>query len=197
MVYFRQYVTCVNGGLLFLKEIHCVNIILGSVLDFSLTVFDGLTHVASFFSLDPLLMKVTCEGYVFTGVCLSTGGCLPHTPHPPRTRGRHHLDRHPPGQTSPNRHSWANTPQEDNPPCETPLWAYTPSGQTTPEQTPPEQTPPEADTLLNRHPLVPSVCWETVNKRYTSHWNAFLFYSSLFRSDCVKMPVWPVSHENT
>ena len=32
-----------------------------------------------------------CEGYVFTGVCLSTGGCLPHCMlgYTPGTRGRH------------------------------------------------------------------------------------------------------------
>ena len=74
-----------------------------------------------------------CEGYVFTGVCLSTvgvstsdpGGCLPHTC----------LDRHTPGQTHPiDRH---------RPP------GQTPSGQTPPRQT---NTPLWADILLGRHP---------------------------------------------
>ena len=47
-----------------------------------------------------------CEGYVFTGVCLSTGGCLPLVlggclPHtlPPPPLGRHP----PPGQTPPGQ----------------------------------------------------------------------------------------------
>ena len=49
-----------------------------------------------------------CEGYVFTSVCLSTGGCLPQPP------GRHPLLR----QTPP----WADTPSPGkHPPGQTPL----------------------------------------------------------------------------
>ena len=62
-----------------------------------------------------------CEDYVFTGVCLSTGGgsfCPLHAGiHPPRTRGRH--------------------PQADSP-----------LGRC-PQQTPPGETPPRADTTLH------------------------------------------------
>ena len=59
-----------------------------------------------------------CEGYVFTGVCLSTGGCLPHCMlgYPPGPEADTSLGRHP--------------PQVDTP------------GQTPPRQTPPRQTPP-------------------------------------------------------
>ena len=94
----------------------------------------------------------SCEGYVFTGICLSTGGgCLPqcmlgYYPHP--------RSRHPPG----SRHTPAadTTPQEQTPPkADTPLGGDTPSSRhTPPEQTPfrsrypPEQTPPQS-----RHPL--------------------------------------------
>ena len=67
-------------------------------------------------------LQRSCEGYVFTGMCLSTGGCLPqcmlgYKP-PPRADPRE--------QTSPE--------------------------QTPPKQTPPEQTPSRADTPQSRHP---------------------------------------------
>ena len=60
-----------------------------------------------------------CEGYVFTGVCLSTGGCLPLVPggvsatHP---LGRHPLGRHPPCADTPQ----ADTPTDKHPPRQTP-----------------------------------------------------------------------------
>ena len=52
-----------------------------------------------------------CEGYVFTGVCLSTGGSAP-------------------------LHAGIHTPRADIP-GQTPPWADTPPGQTPPGQTPP------------------------------------------------------------
>ena len=69
----------------------------------------------------------SCEGYVFTGVCLSTGEgvCLSALwdTHPP-----------PPEQTPPqNRH---------------PPWSRHPLGADTPES----RHPPGADTLQSRHP---------------------------------------------
>ena len=56
----------------------------------------------------------SCEGYVFTGVCLSTGGCLPQCmvgyTHPPP-------EQTPPEQTPPpSRHPRADTPQSRHPP---------------------------------------------------------------------------------
>ena len=82
----------------------------------------------------------SCEGYVFTGVCLSTGGVgvsvsvhagIPHTPRQEQTppRSRHPL----------------------TPPRADPL-EQTPPEQTPPTQTPPEQTPPGADIPWSRHP---------------------------------------------
>ena len=72
------------------------------------------------------LFKV-CEGYVFTGVCLSTGEGVSatHTPVDKHPLGRH---RHiPPGKTSPSgqtplcRHPLANTSLGRPPPVDTPL----------------------------------------------------------------------------
>ena len=86
-----------------------------------------------------------CEGYVSTGVCLSTGGCLPlvlggvcHTP-----LGRHPLsppDRHPQG-----RH-------------------------------------PLLSACWDRAPSAQCMLWDTVNKQYASHWNAFLWFTDLTQS---------------
>ena len=71
-----------------------------------LTKNQKLSPVHVFTSLLPPANEV-CEGYVFTGVCLSTGGCLPHTP----------LGRNPRGQTPPvGRHLRADTPLADTPP---------------------------------------------------------------------------------
>ena len=85
----------------------------------------------------------SCEGYVFTPVCLSTGGGFasayagipPRSRHPPGTR--HPQSRHPPG----TKH-----PQEQAPPG-----ADTPTG----AGTPPEQTPPGAGTPLEQAPPGP------------------------------------------
>ena len=79
-----------------------------------------------------------CEGYVFTGVCLSTGeeDCLPPPDRHPSPPGQIPLT---PGQTSPT-------------PGQTPPWADTP-----------RQTPPSA--CWDTHPSLPSACWDTVNKR--------------------------------
>ena len=94
----------------------------------------------------------SCEGYVFTGVCLSTGGggclsaCWDITP--PRSR-------HP--------------PVADPPPP--------PRSRHPPEQTlPQEQTPPKADTPPEQTspPRYGHCCG-----RYASYWNAFLFYCGL------------------
>ena len=56
-----------------------------------------------------------CKGYVFTGVYLSTGGCLP------LIRGV--SATHPSEQT----HPWTDTPRQTNtPPGQTSPWAYIP-----------------------------------------------------------------------
>ena len=80
-----------------------------------------------------------CEGYIFTGVCLSTGGCLPHTcPLPlPLVQTPH------PGQTP----LWTDTPSwADPPPGQTPLLGRPHPGQTPPGTHPPGQTLPWVDT---------------------------------------------------
>ena len=94
----------------------------------------------------------SCEGNVFTGVCLSTGGCLPQW-----------MLGYPPEQTSPRQQT---SPTEQMPPQSThpPLGAHTPRAdpreQTPPwEQTPPEQTPPRADTPPTKiRSLLRTVC---------------------------------------
>ena len=83
----------------------------------------------------------SCEGYVFTGVCLSTRGVSDSVhagiPHPlPQSRhlpgSRPPWSRHPPSR--------ADTPQEQE---QTPPLEQTPPDQTHPLR---EQTPPGADT---------------------------------------------------
>ena len=94
----------------------------------------------------------SCEGYVFTPVCLSTGGiylsaCWDTTT--PRSR-------HPPGAGTPPE---AGTPREQTPPR---------------AGTPQEQTPPPPGS---RHPPADGYCCG----RYTSYWNTFLL-STAFTS---------------
>ena len=108
-----------------------------------------------------------CEGYVFIGVCLSTGGvsasgpggCLPPPPQAdtplgkhapgqtPLPQGKHPLNRHPPGQTHP-----------------TPLPS---AGIHTPPPNACLDTPPYGGYYRIR----------STSGWYTSHWNAFVFYS--------------------
>ena len=93
-----------------------------------------------------------CEGYAFTGVCLSTGGVCPiacwdppqaDTPqqvHPPGQTPPRQV--HPPGQVHPRQvHPPAGTPLRQvhtpgqvHPLAGTPLWAGTPLGRYTPGQ---------------------------------------------------------------
>ena len=67
--------------------------------------------------------KQSCEGYVFTAVCPSTGVVCPIAcwDTPPRTDTPQ--DRHPTphGQTPPGRHTWADTPRQ-TPPGQTSGW---------------------------------------------------------------------------
>ena len=134
------------------------------------------------FSFLPSAKKV-CEGHVFTGVCLSMGGCLPH----------YMLGYTPPGQTPLplGRHT---------PPGRHPLWQALPLG-----RHPLGRHPPAQCMLGYTHPCpvhagihipLPSACWDTHNPlpsaccytpsctvhagirsisgRYAFHWNAFL-----------------------
>ena len=89
-----------------------------------------------------------CEGYDFTGVCLSTGGgCLPHCMlgyTPPWGRS------YPPGRYTP----WAGTPPWQVHPRQVhPSGRYTPQGRYTPKAgTPPWQVhPPWAGTPPGRY----------------------------------------------
>ena len=95
----------------------------------------GFGRSVTFFGLFLPPANVVCEGYVFTGVCLSTGGgCLPHCILGYTSLGRHPPSRHPspPGQTP-------QPPQVDTPSLgRQPPWANTPRC---------------------------SACWDTVNKR--------------------------------
>ena len=96
-----------------------------------------------------------CEGYVFTGVCLSAGGCVcpiacwdTHTP----------WDQ---GQTP----SWADTPSL----ADTLL-----PGQTPPGQIPPRQTPRSRPLWTFTPPCAVHAGIRSTSGRYASHWNAFL-----------------------
>ena len=108
------------------------------------------------------------QGNVFTPVCHSVHRGVSATP----------LGRHIPGQTPPGRHPMGRHPPGRHPQADTPR--QTSPLADTPRQTPPGQTPqadtPWADTPLARHPpphpvhagiytLLPSTCWDTVNKR--------------------------------
>ena len=90
----------------------------------------------------------SCEGYVFTGVCLSTWGGLPQC-----MLGYH-------------------TPLGADPPRSRPPWEQTPGA-----DTPQSRHPPRADTPWSRHtpradtPRRDGHCCG----RYASYWNAFLY----------------------
>ena len=108
--------------------------------------------------------NTVCEGYVFTGVCLSTGGvCLwsqgVSATHPWQTHPQadNPLGR-PPGR-SPGNTPWADTSPGRHPLCRNPQ-ADTPQAHTT------QQTPTRP---------VHSWIWSS-SGWYASHWNAFLFY---------------------
>ena len=97
----------------------------------------------------------SCEGYVFTGVCLSTGGVgVSASVH----AGIPLLE-----QTPPSRHPPRETPPRTrHPPSRPPSQEQTPPRPDTPPQsrTPREQTPPP--------PRYGHCCG-----RYASYWNAF------------------------
>ena len=130
-----------------------------------LWLLKSVTKICILLLLPPA--NVVCEGYVFTGVCLSTGG----KGDPP---GRE--TPHPPGKETPlaRKPPW----QGDPPDKETPLagrlptpWQGDPPG----KETPLARRPPwQGDPPARRHPpgkeTPPSMCG-----RYASYWNAFLF----------------------
>ena len=95
----------------------------------------------------------SCEGYVFTGVCLSTGEeyLTRHTP-PPRP-GTPWDQVHPPGQVHP------------------PRTRYTPPDQVHP----PRPGTPGPGTALPRTRYTPRPRYGHCCGRYASYWNAFLF----------------------
>ena len=119
----------------------CVTLSILSIINFK--------YVNKFWTQGRLLppSNEVCEGYVFTGVCLSTGGVCPIAC----------WNTHTPGQT----HPWADTP----PPGRHPMSRY-PPGQTPPGQTPPADTPPTGQkNPQGTHPPgsdtspPPSACW--------------------------------------
>ena len=97
----------------------------------------------------------SCEGYVFTGVCLSTGGGVHDQVHPPGpgtppgTRCTPWDQEHPPGPGTPPLPRTRYTPQAGTPPGT----RYTP---------PPDQVHPP--------PRYGHCC-----RQYASYWNAFFF----------------------
>ena len=98
------------------------------------------------------------EGYVFTGVCLSMGGCLPLA-----RRGV----RHPLGRTPLGRHPWDDTPWVNNPLGRHPP-PVLPSAcwdTHTPVQCMLGYIHPPTQCMLGYRHLQPSACWDTVNKR--------------------------------
>ena len=92
----------------------------------------------------------SCEGHVFTGVCLSTGGCLPQC----MLRYTPPQSRHPPEQTPlPPGGRHCPPEQTHTPGADTPLQSRHPPQSRHPS--PQEQTPsPRADTPLgaDTHP---------------------------------------------
>ena len=91
----------------------------------------------------------SCEGYVFTGMCLSTGGCLPQC-----------MLGNPPGADTPlgSRHPpGADTPQGADTPGSRPPGADTPLGEDPPgSRQPPLQTATTAD---GTHPTGMHSCY--------------------------------------
>ena len=122
-----------------------------------------------------------CEGYVFTGVCLSTGGwgCLPQcmlgyytppgadTPRSDTPQSRHPLAADTPLEQTPSPREQtppgADTPQEQTPPGSRHLLGADP-----PEQTPPRSRhtlswsrhPPGTDTPQEQTPPIADTPWE-------------------------------------
>ena len=116
-------------------------------------------------------LQRSCEGYVFTGICLSNGGgggvgvsASEHAgiPHPPRSR-------HPPEQIPPrSRPPWSRQlppPPEQTPPRADPPEQTPPRSRHPPEQThtsPSRHTPPPGDTVTaadGTHPTGMHSCW--------------------------------------
>ena len=112
------------------------------------------------------------QGYVFTVICDSVNGGVPH-PLPPRSRqppgadtplGVEPTGAHPPWEQTPQEYTHPQTrhPPGADPPSWHPLGADSPGEQTPPRaDTPPGSSPPPP---LSRHPL-PSMLWDTVNAR--------------------------------
>ena len=114
--------------------------------------------------------NVVCEGYVFTGVCLSTGGRGMENPPGWRTPpdGEPPLDGEPPG--------W-RTPQPP-PDGEPPGWRTPPDGEPPLDGEPPGWRTPGWRTPPDGEPPPRSMCG-----RYASYWNAFLL-SNCFVQIC-------------
>ena len=123
-----------------------------------------------------------CEGYVFTGVCLSTGGSTwagtpqAGTPWAGTPPGRYPLTgTPPPGQVPPQAGTplWAGASQAGTPPQQVPPRQVHPPRVGTPRQVHhPGQVPPGYVYPLGRYsppregtPPGHSACWDTVNKR--------------------------------
>ena len=105
-------------------------------------------------------LSFTCEGYVFTGVCLSTGGVYPTAcwDTPPRTRGRQ-----PPEQT-PMQGMLGYTPAQ----C---MLGYTPM-QCMLGYTP---RPVHVGLVVGLRLFSVHAGIRSTSGRYASHWSAFLF----------------------
>ena len=105
--------------------------------------------------------NLVCEGYVFTGVCLSTGGEGGW-----RTPPWMENPTPPDGEPSPG---WRTPPWMENPPDGEP-------------PTPPRWRPPRMETPLDGEPPPLSMCG-----RYASYWNAFLFLLWIFPAEAAEV----------
>ena len=126
--------------------------------------FYDSTLVADWLFEEPLLPPANevCEGYVFTGVCLSTGVSAPL-----------HAGIHPPDE------------RQIPPSRQTPLWADTP-WQTRPRQTPPGRYPPVQCMLGDTgnktggtHPTGMHSC-----VKIFSNWDSVPFKCSILLANC-------------
>ena len=136
------------------------DITVGAIYKFPTEVLGQLRQLRSRNRLLPPGNEV-CEGYVFTGVFLSTGGGGGVV----SASGPGGVFATPPGQTSPGH---THTPLFRHP------WTDTPGQTHTPGQTP----PCTVHAGIHTSPCPVHVRIWSTSRQYASHWNAFLCLNS-------------------